>query len=77
MTMEKWNYTHDFSRLKVGMTLHKCTGSEIVIDEIKKDDCGRNCYYSNGVRFVTQYTSPHNMLTKEPHYAYEKVCVDG
>lgn len=71
--MEKWNYTHDFSRLKVGMTLHTRTGSEVVIDEIKKDDSKRECYYSNRVHFVTQYTSTHNMLTKEPHYAYEKV----
>lgn len=71
--MEQWNYTHDYSRLKVGMILHKCTGSEVVIDEIKKDDCGRLCYYSSGVCMVIQYTSPHNMLTKQPIYAYEKI----
>ncbi len=70
--MEQWIFTHDFSRLKIGMTLHKITGSEVIIDEIRKDECGRDCFYSNGVHFVTQYKSPHNMLTKPAIYAYEK-----
>lgn len=68
----KWKYTHDFSGLKVGMTLHKITGSEVVIDEIRRDECGRPIYFSNGIHMVTQYNSPHNMLTKPCIYAYEK-----
>jgi DNA mismatch repair ATPase MutS len=70
---EQWDYTHDYSRLKVGMTVHYITGSEIVIDEIKKDDCGRLCYYARGVHMLTQYGTGHNMRTKQPTIAYEKI----
>lgn len=68
-----WDYTHDFSRLRTGMKLHARNGEEFVIDRIGLDECGRTAYYSNGKLITIQYPTAHNMLTKFPYFAYEKV----
>lgn len=64
------DFTHDFSKVKIGSIFVNIYGQSYVITKIEKDDCGRNCYYNGNKCLATQYTSPHNMLTKRPYFAY-------
>lgn len=79
--LEEWVYTHDHQEIKVGSIVHclyaegksyDAGGGLVIIDDIKKDDCGRNCYYSKGECIFAQYYIGDNMRTKKPKIAHKK-----
>jgi hypothetical protein len=64
---ENWDYTTDFSKAEKGMTLHKVTGSDIIIDKVIEED-GKFIPMSSGVLFrdYNHYESPIYAYSKKP-----------
>lgn len=65
------DYTHDYSDVEVGSIMIDRYGVPHIVGLIDKDDCGRRQFWDEqGACLTIQYSSPHNMLTKAPFYAY-------
>lgn len=65
------DFTHDYSDVKVGSIMINRYGEVHKITKIDKDDCGRRQFWSGKLCLCVQYTSPHNMLSKQPFYAHK------
>lgn len=65
------DFTHDHSSVKEGSIMFNRTGKHYEVTKIDTDDCGRRRFWNNDLCLAVQYTSPHNMLTKQPFYAHE------
>ena len=64
------DWTHDYSDVVEGSVLIDRDGRIWVVTKIDEDDYGRRRFWSNEDLLTRQYTSPHNMLTKSPFYAF-------
>lgn len=64
---ETWDYTTDFSEAEKGMTLHKITGSDVIIDKVIEEG-GRFIPMSSGVLFrdYNDYETPIYAYRKKP-----------
>lgn len=67
----KPDFTHDYTGIKVGSFMLDRHGNFYPITKIETDECGRKIIISNGKKLCIQYKSPHNMLTKQPFFAYQ------
>lgn len=65
------DWTHDYSGVKIGTVLINRHGEAHLVTRITQDECGRDTYWSGLACLATQYSEPHNMLTKSPFYAFE------
>lgn len=61
-------FTHDLSDVEIGDTLYNRYGESFVVDEIEKIDSSR-VFKSNGKPIGNEYSSIHNMRTKNPFNA--------
>jgi hypothetical protein len=68
-TYMELDFTHDYSKAKIGSIFVNRNGESRVVTAIITES-GRKEYWSNYECLAIQYTPPHNMLTKSPFWAY-------
>lgn len=64
------DFTHDHSTVKKGSLMIDRKGKSHLVTKIDLEH-GEKRFWSGKNILTHQYTSPHNMLTKEPFYAHE------